>query len=75
MFKSVSVESKSANEIAVMREAGAIVGDTLALLKSKVAPGITTAELDAIAEANIRKLGAKPAFLGYRGCLGGRCCC
>jgi len=55
------------NEIDRIREAAQIVGRTLQLLGSKVRPGITTAELDKIAEDYIRSQGAEPAFKGYRG--------
>ncbi len=48
-----------------MREAGRIVAEVLALMEERIRPGITTAELDAIAEAWIRRRGAKPSFLGY----------
>mgnify|MGYP000909810910 CR=1 FL=1 len=58
---------KSRSEIQKMREAGLIVGQTLSALRKMVEPGITTKELDAFAEANIRKSGAYPTFKGYRG--------
>ncbi|WP_406677304.1 type I methionyl aminopeptidase [Moorella sp. ACPs] len=58
---------KSRREIALMREAGRIVARTLAKLKDHIAPGVTTAELDRIAEDYIRKNGAVPAFKGYQG--------
>lgn len=50
-----------------MRKAGLVVGETLTLLAEKVAPGMTTADLDALAEAHIRGRGATPSFLGYHG--------
>jgi len=50
-----------------MRIAGRMVGEILQLLKSKVAPGITTGELDELAESECRKRNAKPAFKGYGG--------
>jgi len=50
-----------------MRIAGRMVGEILALLKDHVAPGVTTAELDEIAERECRKRRAKPAFKGYGG--------
>ncbi|GEA14375.1 MAG: methionyl aminopeptidase [Moorella sp. (in: firmicutes)] len=58
---------KSRREIALMREAGRIVARTLAKLKDHIAPGVTTAELDRIAEDYIRENGAVPAFKGYQG--------
>lgn len=67
MFKAAVVDIKSPKEIAVIREAGAIVAETLKLLAEAAVPGVSTKELDAIAEKNIRKHKAKPAFLDYRG--------
>jgi methionyl aminopeptidase len=61
------IYKKSPDEIAIMREAGRIVGDTLARLGDAIRPGITTAELDAIAERSIGAAGATPSFKGYRG--------
>ncbi len=58
---------KSKNEIAIMREAGRIVAETLEALREKAKPGVTTADLDALAYAIIAKRGAKPTFKGYRG--------
>lgn len=58
---------KSQNEIDRIRKASQIVARTLNLLASNVQPGITTRELDQIAESEIRKAGAIPAFKGYRG--------
>jgi methionyl aminopeptidase len=50
-----------------MREAGRLVGEVLTELASTVAPGISTAELDELAEKRIAKAGAVPAFKGYHG--------
>jgi methionyl aminopeptidase len=58
---------KSQNEIDRIRKASQIVARTLNLLAANVQPGITTRELDQIAESEIRKAGAVPAFKGYRG--------
>ena len=58
---------KTDQEIQHMRKAGRIVGETLAILQEAVKPGITTAELDKIAEDYIRKCGAVPSFKGYYG--------
>lgn len=58
---------KSAKELELMREAGRIVAETHRLMKQAVAPGITTAELDRIAEDYIRSQGAVPSFKGYNG--------
>ena len=57
---------KSARELELMREAGRVVGFTLGLLRAALEPGITTRELDAMAEREIRGQGAIPAFKGYR---------
>jgi methionyl aminopeptidase len=56
---------KSAAEIDIMRAANVIVAETLAELQRRVRPGVTTAELDAVAEAMTRERGAVPAFKGY----------
>ncbi len=58
---------KTPEEIALMREAGRIVASTLALLKTKIKPGISTAELDSIAHDYCIKQGAIPSFKGYNG--------
>jgi methionyl aminopeptidase len=67
------IQIKTDAEIAVMREAGLVVGRTLATLQAAVAPGMTTADLDAIAEEAIRGEGAIPSFKGYRGFPGSIC--
>jgi len=61
------VEIKNAAEIALMREAGRIVCEILDELEKAVAPGVTTWDLDALAEKLIYAKGAKPAFKGYLG--------
>ncbi|AGF54028.1 MULTISPECIES: type I methionyl aminopeptidase [Clostridium] len=58
---------KNHEEIAIMRKAGRIVGETLLLLEKEVKPGITTANLDRMAEEFITKHGAKPSFKGLYG--------
>jgi methionyl aminopeptidase len=58
---------KSPQEIERMARAGRIVADTLALLGEHVRPGVTTGELDAIAEEFITSQGGYPTFKGYRG--------
>lgn len=67
------IEIKTPAQIESMRAAGLIVGSTLELLRSVVAPGITTAELDAIAHDHIRSQGATSNFLGYHGFTGVIC--
>ena len=64
---------KSKKEIELMREAGKIVADTHELLKEAITPGISTLELDKIAEENIRKYNAVPSFKGYHGYPGSIC--
>jgi methionyl aminopeptidase len=64
---------KSKAEIDIMREAGRIVALTHKELQKAIHPGITTKELDNIAETFIRKFGAKPSFKGYGGFAGSIC--
>jgi methionyl aminopeptidase len=58
---------RSAAELERMREAGRLVGEVLTELASMVAPGVSTADLDAVAEKRIVAAGATPAFKGYHG--------
>ncbi len=58
---------KSPSEIEKMRAAAQLVAQILDELAAMVAPGVSTADLDAAAEAAVRKAGAEPAFKGYRG--------
>ena len=58
---------KSPRDIAKMREANLIVAEVLAETAKLVRAGVTTRELDQFAEERCLKLGAKPAFKGYRG--------
>ncbi|MGE5244935.1 MAG: type I methionyl aminopeptidase [Betaproteobacteria bacterium] len=58
---------RSSAELERMREAGRLVGEVLTELASRVAPGVTTADLDALAEERITAAGATPAFKGYHG--------
>jgi methionyl aminopeptidase len=58
---------KDRKQLARMRQAGRIVAITLEALREKVRPGISTAEMDAIAEKIIAKNGAIPSFKGYPG--------
>jgi methionyl aminopeptidase len=61
------VELKSAGEIARIREACLIVHDVLQAVIAAIRPGVTTADLDGIAESATRARGAQPAFKGYHG--------
>ncbi len=63
------ITAKSRAEIAKMRSAGRIVAEVLAIMESELKPGISTADLDRLAEQHIRAAGAVPSFLNY---LGGR---
>ena len=58
---------RSADELKRMQEAGRLVGEVLTELAAHVAPGATTADLDALAEKRIVAAGATPAFKGYHG--------
>ena len=59
------VEIKKPEQIDQMRAAGLVVGETLELLRRTAKAGMTTLELDAVAEDNIRSSGAVPSFKGY----------
>ena len=61
------VTRKSRSEIERMRRAGRIVAEVLDRIEAELRPGVTTAELDALAEAHIRASGATPSFKGYPG--------
>ncbi len=68
------IQIKSAREIEIMAEGGRILGATVAMLEREVRPGISTADLDALAEAFIRSHdGAVPAFKGLYGFPGSVC--
>ena len=54
-------------ELLKLEEASRIVLETLDAVEKAIAPGVTTEELDRVAEAEIRRQGARPAFIGYRG--------
>ncbi|MDD5758761.1 MAG: type I methionyl aminopeptidase [Desulfobulbaceae bacterium] len=64
---SSAITIKSASEILLMRRANSIVAGALNLVMQHVRPGVSTKELDAIAEDFAKKNGAIPAFKGYRG--------
>ncbi len=61
------VKLKTDEEIAILKENAVLVSKTLAEVGKKVAPGVTTMELDRLAETFIRDHGAVPGFLGYGG--------
>ena len=58
---------KSPSELQRMRTANAVVAEVLTALSSMIEPGITTRELDTVAEKRVREAGAMPAFKGYQG--------
>ena len=61
----MAITLKTPQQIALLRDAGRIVAETYEELAPYVVPGVTTAELDRIAEAAIRKRGALPMYKGY----------
>jgi methionyl aminopeptidase len=61
------VQIKTPAQLDRMREAGLVVARALAAAAAAAAPGVTTADLDAIAEREIRSAGAVPSFKGYHG--------
>jgi len=65
--RELPIQIKTPAQLAVMREAGLVVARTLDVVTAAVEPGISTAELDAIAEREIRGAGALPSFKGYHG--------
>jgi len=67
------INVKTVREIELMRIAGRIVAETFEKLNEVIKPGITTMELDTLAEEFIRKSGALPAFKGYYGFPGSIC--
>lgn len=62
-----SIELKSPGEVQAMRAAGAVVARTLRLLSDHAKEGVSTGELDELAEQAIRAAGAVPSFKGYHG--------
>jgi methionyl aminopeptidase len=64
---SLDIQYKTPEQLLKMRAAGLVVAETLARLRDAVAPGATTADLDALAEETIRSAGAIPSFKGYYG--------
>ncbi|HEV7147811.1 MAG TPA: type I methionyl aminopeptidase [Pedococcus sp.] len=73
MFGRSRIESKTPDQILRMRKAGLVVGQTLQLMAQTVRPGMTTGQLDELAEEHIRGCGAVPSFLGYQGFTGSLC--
>lgn len=71
--KTKTVPFRTSGELDAMAAAGAIVGRALAAVQDAARPGVTTADLDEIAETVIREAGAVPSFLGYHGFTGSIC--
>lgn len=63
----LNIEIKTPDQVRMMREAGLVVARTLRIVAAAVQPGVSTAELDALAEREIRAAGATPSFKGYHG--------
>ncbi|ABP56331.1 type I methionyl aminopeptidase [Salinispora tropica] len=63
----LDIQLKTPDQIEKMRAAGLVVAEALHQMREAVAPGVSTAELDAIAESTIRAAGAAPSFKGYHG--------
>jgi methionyl aminopeptidase len=63
----MAIQIKDLEQLKVMRRAGLLVGQTLQLLRENIKAGMTTAALDAIAAANIKRGGGTSNFLGYHG--------
>ncbi|MFC0544548.1 type I methionyl aminopeptidase [Kutzneria chonburiensis] len=61
------IEIKTRGELEAMRAAGIVVARSLALMAARAAAGVSTAELDELAEQTIRDAGAVPSFKGYHG--------
>jgi methionyl aminopeptidase len=61
----MSIVCKSSSEIEKMRRSGRMVREVLDSVREAVAPGVTTMDLERVAERKIKELGAKPAFKGY----------
>ncbi|HEY3502167.1 MAG TPA: type I methionyl aminopeptidase [Actinocatenispora sp.] len=67
MFAKQRIQLKTLEQVQLMRRAGLLVADTLAKLRAAVAPGVSTKDLDELAESNIRAAGGTPNFKGYYG--------
>ncbi|MFV2099867.1 type I methionyl aminopeptidase [Micromonospora sp. LOL_024] len=63
----LDIQLKTPEQIEKMRAAGLVVAEALRRMREAIAPGVSTADLDAIAEATIRAADAEPSFKGYHG--------
>ena len=67
MLRKSRIQLKSVDQIRVMRRAGLLVADALDAVRAVIAPGVTTRDLDVVAERVIRGAGGVPSFVGYHG--------
>jgi methionyl aminopeptidase len=67
VFGRERIEYKTPDQVRLMRRAGLVVAETLAAVRAAALPGLTTADLDAVAAKTIKDAGATPSFLGYQG--------
>ncbi len=67
MFGRDRIQYKSLDQIRLMRRAGLLVADALDAVRAQLRPGVTTKDLDAVAEDVIRSAGGTPSFFGYHG--------
>ena len=72
-FRKRKIAAKTASELDAMEAAGRIVGEALTEVRAAARPGMSTLDLDRIAESVIRDHGATPTFLGYQGFPGSIC--
>lgn len=73
LFGRERISGKTREQLLLMRRAGLLVGETLAMLRTSVEAGMTTAQVDTLAEQYIRDGGGVPSFLGYHGFTGTLC--
>lgn len=71
--RALEIQHKTPEQIEQMRAAGLVVAEALAATRAAVVPGVSTADLDAVAEQVIRHAGATPSFKGYHGFPGSIC--
>mgnify|MGYP002720517780 FL=1 len=72
-FRRRKIPAKTPAELDAMEAAGRIVGEALTEVRAAARPGMSTLDLDRIAESVIRDHGATPTFLGYQGFPGSIC--
>ncbi|MDY5785157.1 M24 family metallopeptidase, partial [Corynebacterium sp.] len=72
-FRRRTIAAKTPAELDAMEAAGRIVGQALVEVKAAARPGVSTLDLDRVAEEVIRSNGAVPTFLGYQGFTGSIC--